>query len=370
MRYEHVVAEVFRKPWAILPEKFAVIASLVALHASGGRLSEHEIRARLKEASLSAGPRSSQQSFGAVAVIPIRGVISRRANLMSQMSGPGGTSIEKLTGQFRQALADDSVKAIVFDVDSPGGSVEGVPELAEEIYKSRSRKKSVAIANGTAASAAYWLASAAGEMVVTPSGSAGSVGVFAAHEDVSKLMEQQGVKVSLISAGKYKVEGNEFEPLSDEARAELQSKVDAFYGMFVKSVARGRRASQDDVRGGFGQGRMVLAADAVKERMADRVATMDDTLARLGATDSNPARIAASSISADLIDGDPDEEDDPLEEQDCACICGNCRADDCMNCSNEQCADPNCGHEPRAQAAAGPDPLLDIERRRRELDLF
>jgi signal peptide peptidase SppA len=360
MKYEHVFAEVFRKPWAILPEKLTVIAQLVSLRAAGGKLSQEEIQVRLDEAALRAGPRS-QQGFGAVAVIPIRGVISQRANLMSQMSG--GTSIEKLTSQFRQALGDASIKAIVFDVDSPGGGVEGVPELADEIYKSRGQKKSIAVANGTAASAAYWLASSAGEMVVAPSGEVGSIGVFCAHEDTSKALDQAGVKVSLISAGKYKVDGNPFEPLSDNAREDLQSKVDAYYGMFVKSVGRGRRASQDDVRGGFGQGRMVLAAQAVKAGMADRVATMDDTLARLGATGGNTALMAAATqpeLRAD--DGDP------LDEQYCFCRCDACQSGDHMNCSQREVA--LCAYLPRTKAAVKPDPLAALNRRRRELDLI
>jgi len=356
MRYEHVMAEVFRKPWAILPEKLQVIAELMALRASGGRLSEEEIHARLDAAAISAGPRS-QQSYGAVAVIPIRGVISQRANLMSQISG--GTSIDKLTAQFRQALGDASVKAIVFDVDSPGGGVDGVPELADEIYKSRAQKKTVAIANGMAASAAYWLGGSAQEIVVVPSGQVGSIGVFAAHEDVSKAIEQAGVKVTLVSAGKYKTEGNQFEPLGEEARADLQSKVDAFYGMFVKSVAHGRRASQEDVRGGFGQARMVLAADAVKLGMADRVATMDDTLARLGASAGNPARMAAAGSGAQLrADG---WDDAPAKGNNCLCGCEACSADDCANCSDSNCADSSCEHKPRAMSA--------LDRRRRELDL-
>src|SRR6185437_1506800 len=100
MKYERIMSEVFQKPWAILPEKLAVIAQLVSLRAAGSKLSEEDIRARLDEAAISAGPRS-QQSYGSVAVIPIRGMISHRANLMSQFSG--GTSVEKLTAQFRQA---------------------------------------------------------------------------------------------------------------------------------------------------------------------------------------------------------------------------------------------------------------------------
>jgi signal peptide peptidase SppA len=369
MKYERIMFEVFHKPWAILPEKFKVIAELVSLRAAGSRLSEEEIRARLNEAAISAGPRS-QQSFGAVAVIPIRGVISHRANLMSQFSG--GTSVEKLTAQFRQALADSSIKAIVFDVDSPGGGVDGIPELAEEIYKSRGQKKSIAVANSMAGSAAYWLAASAGELVVIPSGQVGSVGVFAAHEDYSKALEAEGVKVSLISAGKFKTDGSPYEPLSDTARADLQSKVDAYYSMFVKNVSRGRHASQDDVRGGFGQGRMVLAAQAVKEGMADRVATMDDVLAQLGANGANPPKtIGAATPSPVTFRADPEDGDgeDPLEEKDCICVCDACRADDHMNCSNPECSDPNCGHEPRAKAAKQPDPLVALNKRRRELDL-
>jgi signal peptide peptidase SppA len=201
---------------------------------------------------------------------------------MSQISG--GTSIDKLTAQFRQALSDRSVSSIVFDIDSPGGGVGGVPELADEIYGSRSQKKTIAVANGMAGSAAYWLGASASEMVVVPSGEVGSIGVFCAHEDLSKAIEAEGVKISLISAGKFKVDGNPYEALSDSARADMQSRVEAYYSMFANTVARGRRASQREVRDGFGQGRMVLAAQAVKCGMVDRVATMDDTLARLTGT--------------------------------------------------------------------------------------
>lgn len=295
MKYRQISAEVFNKPWAILPEKLAVIAELIALRAAGEKLTEEQIRERI-----GAGPRSGPSAPGTVALIPVYGVISNRMNMMSQISG--GTSIEKLTAQFRSALADPSVKAIVFDVDSPGGSVDGVPELADEIYSARGQKKMVAVANTMAGSAAYWLASCADELVVTPSGAVGSIGVFATHEDLSKALDADGVKMSLISAGKYKVEGNPYEPLSDDARANLQSLVDTFYSMFTKSVARNRDATTNAVQSGFGQGRMVLAADAVKQGMADKVATMAQTLARFGvaAGSSAPPRQVAGPTRASL----------------------------------------------------------------------
>lgn len=358
MKYQHVLSEVFLKPWAILPEKFAVISEIVKSRASGETLTEKEISDRLQAAAIAAGPRGGQQSFGSVAVLPIYGVITRRAGMMSQISG--GTSIEGLTSRFRAALADPSVKAIVFDVDSPGGSVEGVPELADEIYGARKQKKITAVANPMAASAAYWLASAAADFACAPSGSVGSIGVFTEHEDLSKMYEKNGVSISLISAGKYKTEGNQYEPLSPEARADLQSKVDAFYGMFVKAVARGRGAAQADVRDGFGQGRMVLAADALKEGMIDRVATLEQVLQKLGVSPGGQG-VASAALRADQGDGDDDM---------CMCACQACRADNCQGCTNAECADPNCEHEPRAEAKAPAAPLADIERRRHELDLI
>jgi len=288
-KYSHIISEVCRKPWAILPEKLAVIAQFIRMSAAGEKLSEEEI-----QASMSAGSRVSPKSSGAVAVIPVYGTISRRMNMMSRMSG--GTSIEQLTASFRQAMSDPSVKAIVLNVDSPGGSVDGVPELGAEILAARAQKKTIAVSDTMAASAAYWLASACDELVVTPSGSVGSIGVFAVHEDYSKALETEGVSVTLVSAGKYKTEGNPYQALSSEAKDALQSDVDKFYGMFVKAVAQGRRTTQETVKNGYGEGRMVMAQDAVKEGMADRVATLDQVLADLG-VGSGSAKIAASSIS-------------------------------------------------------------------------
>ncbi|HXI43115.1 MAG TPA: S49 family peptidase [Bryobacteraceae bacterium] len=298
MKYGHVYTEVFRKPWAILPEKFNTIAEIVTLRAMGEKMTEEEIRERLNAASHPEAAAASRngKNYGTVALIPVYGVISQRMNLMTQISG--GTSIEKLTSQLRTALSDTNVSAIVMDVDSPGGGVEGVPELADEILAGRSQKKIIAVANGMAASAAYWLACCATELVVAPSGQVGSIGVFAAHEDMSKALEQEGVKVSLVSAGKFKTEGNPYEPLTDEARAALQAKVDEFYGMFVKSVAKGRKVSQESVRSGYGEGRMLLAGAAVKEGMADRIATLDDVLGKLGVKAATPAAVAENASPA------------------------------------------------------------------------
>lgn len=282
MKYQRLCAEVLSTPWAITEDKFLAITEFLAQASSGMKLTEDEIQARLAAEGITAGPRPRATTPGTVALIPIQGIIAHRANMVQSVSGPGGTSIEQLTSSFRQAMSDPNVKAIVFDVDSPGGSVSGVDELASEIIAARGQKKMVAVANALAASAAYYLASAADEVVVTPSGNVGSIGVFYGHEDISKKLENEGVKVTLISAGKYKTEGSQFAPLSEEAAANLQAWVDSYYTMFVQSVAKGRGVTPQAVRGGFGQGRVVKAKEAVDQGMADRVATLDQTLERLG----------------------------------------------------------------------------------------
>jgi signal peptide peptidase SppA len=264
-------------PWAILEVKLAQIRDVLELHASGVKLTPEEIEARIGPA---AANRPTATRAGAVAVVPVYGVISQRMNMMSQMSG--GTSTEKLAADIRGLVADPGVKAIVLNVDSPGGSVFGVPELAAEIRKARESKHIVAVANSMAASAAYWIAAQADEIVVTPSGQVGSIGVFTEHVDVSGAMEREGVKSTLISAGKYKTEANPYEPLNDEARAALQAMVDDYYVAFIGDVAAGRKTSRAAVRSGYGQGRMVNAQAAVAAGMADRVATLDQVIAKLG----------------------------------------------------------------------------------------
>jgi signal peptide peptidase SppA len=185
------------------------------------------------------------------------------------------------------AVADSSIDAVVLDVDSPGGEVFGVQEAWDAIRAASKVKPVVAVANAIAASAAYYLASAADELLVTPSGMVGSIGVYALHVDVSKALEEIGEKWTFVSAGKYKVEGNPTEPLGDEARGAMQGDVDRYYSDFVQAVARGRKKTFAAVRDGFGEGRMVGARAAVEQGMADAVGTIGDAVrraAQLGAT--------------------------------------------------------------------------------------
>lgn len=248
----------------------------------------------------------------AVGVIRISGVIAEHARQVDDVSGPGGTSTERIAQALRQALADPNIDSIVFDVDSPGGNVFGVQALADEIFAARGRKRMVAVANSLMASAAYWIASAADEIVVKPGGQVGSIGVVALHEDISEAAAKVGVKYTFITAGKYKVEGNRLEPLGEEARSAIQRDVDAYYRDFVKAVARNRGVKVADVVNGFGQARTVKDADAVSEKMADRVDTLDATLNRMmrgGGKKSGP-RAMVPGFSAEEL-GAPGDAPEP-----------------------------------------------------------
>ena len=240
-----------------------------------------------------AAMRPPVRSSGGTAVISVMGPLQKRADIFTLMFG--GTSYDGLTSQLTAALNDDAIKSIVFNVDSPGGAAEGAAEAAKVIFEARGRKPITAIANTMMASAAYFLGSQADEVAVTTSGWAGSIGVVMLHMDWSAAFEQAGVKPTLIRSGKYKVDANPYEPLSEGALAHLQALSDEWYGQFVSAVARGRGVSESDVRGGFGQGRMEVAQAAVRAGIADRVATLDEVLARHGGNASSPRARAEDS---------------------------------------------------------------------------
>jgi len=266
----------------------------------------------------------SIRAKGEIAVLPLFGPLTRRASMLTALFG--GTSLEKWLAAFDKLVADSAVGAVVLDVDSPGGTVDGVPEAAEHIYKARGPKPIVAVANAWAASAAYWVASAADELIVTPSGEVGSIGVWLMHVDSSKHLEMLGEKVTVIAAGEHKAEWNPYEPLSEEAKEEGQRGVDHYYSMFASAVAKHRGVTPAKVRNGFGKGRMVRAQDALGEGMVDRIATLDQTVKRLGGNLAERRAIAleiakrqaeVTGLEAELgIDGtvDANAQEDPKPE--------------------------------------------------------
>jgi len=206
---------------------------------------------------------------GMIAVIPVQGLMTARG------------SLERLRNSMRSAANNPDVSAIVMDMDTPGGTYAGTPETAAAVAEAAKAKKVVAVVNTLAASAGYWLASQASEIVMSPSADVGSIGVYRMHIDVSKALSDLGVTINLIHSGRFKVEGNPFEPLGDEARAYSQASVDESHDEFIQAVAAGRGVSRAKVREDFGQGRVIGADKAVSLGMADRIGTLPEVLSSL-----------------------------------------------------------------------------------------
>lgn len=271
--------------WLIEPDKAAQIAAFLALRASGSAPDWAEAPRPAIYASESHAGRN-----GPVHVLQLHGTITPRAGMMSKMSG--GASMEMFQRAFSDAASDASAQAIVIDIDSPGGMVDLVPETAAMIYAARNASRPIiAVANTMAASAAYWIAAAADEIVVTPSGSVGSIGVYTTHENMAEALKARGITRTLISEGPRKTEGHPFGPLTDEARAATQARVRDTYEAFTTDVARFRGVSVAVVRADpeagdqhFGGGRYYNAKMAVKLGMADRAATLNETLLRAGSS--------------------------------------------------------------------------------------
>jgi len=369
MKYARIVAEVCGQPWAMREETVWAMQKLLRMQVTGVKWTAEEIRERIAESNAAngyvavsrggahflcstedvhgvfrtsalemqaaSGKRNKAQP-GSVALIPVVGIVANRMSSMD-ISGPGGVSIQRLTAQFRQALEDGNCKAIVLDVDSPGGSVEGVMELANEIFDARKQKPVTAVCNAMACSAAYWLAAAASEVVCTPSGQCGSIGVYMMHQDESEALKKDGIKITVIKAGKYKAEGNPSEPLSSEAYDAFLGKVNDYYGMFVKAIAQYRGGSQAAVRDGYGQGRSLLATAAVKENLADRIGTLDDVLGKYGVkSSSQESAFSIQPAPSARAASQPDDEDDPDDAGPCGCGC-----DACKSCENKGSAAPH-----------------------------
>lgn len=277
LKYRRLLAYVQAQAIAMCPEKMEAIMDFLTFQAQGGKYSQEEIEARISPQRMASIARKE----GSVALIPVAGIIDHKANAFEEISS-FSTSTEKISRHLQEALNDEEVKAIVFEIDSPGGTVPGVQELAQEIYNARERKPIVASVNSLAASAAYWIASQAEEVCITPSGEAGSIGVYTVHFDRSGFYEAVGYKPSMISAGKFKVETADIGPLTDEAREALQGKVNHHYNAFSSDVARGRGVKTSDVKNGFGEGRCVVASEALSLGLVDRVETLKETLGRLG----------------------------------------------------------------------------------------
>ena len=252
--------------WAMPP---AQLEALAVMLARGDKL-----------AVARRGPAPAMQR-GATAVVPILGPLSRRPSLFMSLFGLTEASTYQGIGRnLANALADREVKSIVLLIDSPGGTVGGLPELADQIARAGQVKPVTAVADGLAASAAFWLGSQATRFVATPSGELGSIGVFALHVDASRALDAAGLAPTFVASeiSPFKTERNPLEPLTGEAKKFLQGEVNEVGHNFVRAVARGRKVSESTVTTLYGKGRVLLAPAANRFGMIDGIETFATAL--------------------------------------------------------------------------------------------
>lgn len=291
----HIADRALNRPLLITPEKAAVIVAILA-HRIGvsAPINEPEASQFVGEP---VGFRSGQPTYrrteNGVAVLTIAGSLVNRGAWIGANSGL--VSYEGIKHQIASIAADPKVHSAILDLSSPGGEAIGAFETAEAVRALARVKRTVAVVNGMAASAAYAIASGATEIVTTETGVAGSIGVVLLHADYSANLATEGIKPTLIFAGAHKVDGNPFEPLTDAIKSDLQAEVNAFYEKFLGTVeaGRGSRTTRDKARAT--EARTFIGEAAVAAGLADRVGTFESVLADL----TKAARAAGTFKNSD-----------------------------------------------------------------------
>ena len=288
-RLPHLAQRLFNRPLAVLPDKAELIMAVLADRFGVTRLFRPDGSVRMMEDYDDApigdpAARKVVSVVGGVAVIPVEGTLVHRLGSVEPYSGMTGYDGTRI--QFAAAWDDPAVRAIVLDIDSPGGEVSGCFDLADTIFAARltGEKPIWAILDESAYSAAYAIASACTHVTVPRTGGVGSVGVIAMHVDLSKSLSAAGVAVTLITYGAHKADGADVAPLSREARERFQADVDAMGDLFVETVARNRGLATAAVKAT--EAATYLGAAGVAVGFADDVAAPDaaftELLAQLG----------------------------------------------------------------------------------------
>jgi signal peptide peptidase SppA len=294
--YQNVIGVLTESAWAITPSWLDQIHGIVGRKIHGIELSEQMLgeMEHSHEMSIANGK----------AIIPVKGPLFKKANMMTQFSG--ATSMEIVGNDFKAALTDDSVESIVFLIGSPGGTIDGTKELADLIFENRGEKPITAYVDGMAASAAYWIASAADEVIASSETALiGSVGVIMAHYDYSKYYENEGVKKKYIYQGKYKGLAREAEPLSKEGEDLMQGEIDGLYEIFVESIAKNLGISVDDAKTKTADSKIFNGKEALERGLVHKIGTLESIIG--GHDSSLDCSAGTRAISTNSKGGDSSE---------------------------------------------------------------
>lgn len=261
----HVATRIFNTPLLIEPGKLRLIVAVLARRAAGAHVA----------AQAEAGRRRQPQYeiVNGTAIIPVFGSLVHRTTGLDAMSGL--TSYQSISQHLSAALEDPQVNRVLLEIDSPGGEVGGLAELAGQIRTANQQKPVIAYAN-SAASAAYWIGSAADKLYLSPEAAVGSIGVIYLHMDVRAAQEKEGVAITEVFAGSHKVDTSPYRALSTEARDQVQGYINAYYEQFVMAVAQQRGLNPQTVRDT--EAALYIGGQAVDRGLADGVRTRAEIL--------------------------------------------------------------------------------------------
>lgn len=260
--------------WALPPSMLADMEAIARRELQAGRLEALTTR---DGESLNAAP--AVETRDGVALIKVRGVVSRYASWMHDICG--GTSTEALAKSLNAAIEDTKVRAVVLWIDSPGGQVNGLNEMAELIYQSRGAKRIVAYVGGQACSAAYWMASACSEVVIDATAELGSVGTVAGFHIRPQPEGEQRIEIVSSNAPNKRLD-----PTTDAGQSAILTIVDDLETVFIDAVSRNMGVTRDKVLADFGRGGTFIGAKAVQQGMAHRLGSLEGLIAELGGRQS------------------------------------------------------------------------------------
>lgn len=279
----HIADRVLGRPLLIHPTKAEVILQVLQgrLPIDGVAASTLAPEANRFTGSWTGADGKSRKfkTVGGVGIVSVVGSLVNRGAWIGTNSGL--TSYEGIMAQLTEADEDPAIHTVLIDGDSPGGEATGMFAVAAKVRDMATRKPVIAVVNDMAASAMYGIISGATEIVVSPTSIVGSIGVVLTHLDRSGEMEKRGVAATLIYAGRHKVDGNPFGPLSEGVKADLQAEVAKFYDQFVSLVAQGRGAKLTEADARATEARTFLGQEAIDRGLADRMASFDAVLASL-----------------------------------------------------------------------------------------
>jgi protease-4 len=287
--YTHVDAGGFPTMWLAGLEDGIAVAASSALTTGISRV----LLASGTVAASGNGPATATGSK--VAVIPVQGTVQKRGGYCS-------TGTKQLSAMLSQANRDDEVLAIVLDIDSPGGAVDGTEEFANLIRSSK--KPVVAYIDGLGASAAYWIASQASYIYINSetTGYAGSLGVLCTHIDQTAALEKNGQVVTILRSSRAtdKARFNGVEPLTDELKAQITADLDSIANTFIASVERGRAGKLNTKEDVF-TGKVYNGSEAKKHGLVDAFGSLQDAVnkaAQLGRSNPGGSLALATSLTS------------------------------------------------------------------------